>query len=172
MAYVLGVAAYGVVLAVYVRHVTQRRARPWQLLLIAAANTTLAALLSRTYGSLMVTPAITCIMAVSLTSYPLLIDRRWVVIGFLVTSWIAPVVLELTGAIPSTFVLEHGRLVLSSEVMSMAGPHTLGILIGANLAAIVIIALFASALATSRRNALRQTEITAWHLKQLLPRKV
>ncbi|HEY4178637.1 MAG TPA: serine/threonine-protein kinase [Kofleriaceae bacterium] len=170
--YVLGVAGYVIVLAAYVFRVTQRRSRPWQLLLLAAANTTLAALLSRTYGSLMLTPAITCIMAVSLTSYPLLIDRKWAVLALLFASWIVPVVLELAGVIPSTFALDHGRLVLSSEVMSMAGPHTLGIMIGTNLASIVVIALFASALATSRRNALRQTEITAWHLKQLLPLKV
>jgi eukaryotic-like serine/threonine-protein kinase len=167
---VLGTAAYAGVLATIAWRITQRRARPWQMLLMVAGNATLAALLSRTYGSMIITPAVTCIMAVSLTSYPLLIDRRWTVISLLVASWVLPVVLELTGVLAGTFDLEHHALHLTSHVMSIAGNHTMVVLIGANVVTIIVIGLFASALATSRRNALRQTEITAWHLKQLLPR--
>ena len=167
---VLAIAGYVVVLASYVWRTTQRRARPWQMLLIATANAILAALLSRTYGSLIIVPAVTCIMAVSLTSYPLLIDRRWIVIALLAASWTVPVILELTGVMPGTFGLEKHVLILTSHVMSIEGNYTLAILIGSNLVTIVVIGLFASALATSRRNAQRQSEITAWNLKQLLPR--
>ena len=167
---VLGIAGYVVVLASYVWRVTQRRAAPWQMLSIAAANAMLAALLSRTYGSLIIVPAVTCIMAVSLTSYPLLIDRRWTVIALLVASWTVPVVLELGGVLAGTFGVDQHVISLSSHAMSIEGNHTLAILIGSNVVTIVVIGLFASALATSRRNAQRQTEITAWHLKHLLPR--
>jgi len=167
---VLGTAAYVGVLATFGWRIIQRRARPWQMLLMATGNAALAALLSRTYGSMIITPAVTCIMAVSLTSYPLLIDRRWIVISLLVASWVVPVVLELAGVLAGTFDLEPHALHLTSHVMSIAGNHTLVILIGANVVTIIVIGLFASALATSRRDALRQTEITAWHLKQLLPR--
>ncbi len=167
---VLGIAGYVIVLASYVWRTTQRRARPWQMVLMAAANAMLAALLSRTFGSLIIVPAVTCIMAVSLTSYPLLIDRRWTVVALLLASWLVPVVLELTGVVPSTFELEKHVLMLTSHVMSIEGHHTLAILIGSNLVTIAVVALFANALATSRRNAQRQSEITAWNLKQLLPR--
>jgi hypothetical protein len=109
-------------------------------------------------------------MAVSLTSYPLLIDRKGIVIALLVVSWVSPVLLEWAGVIPSTFELEHDAIHLTSHVMAIGGNHTLAVLLGANIATIVVIGLFANALAASRRNALRQTEITAWHLKQLLPR--
>ncbi len=168
---VLGIASFVVVLAAYVWRTTQRPARPWQMVAIAVANCALAALLSRTYGSMIIVPAVTCIMAVSLTSYPLLIDRRGIVIALLVASWMIPVVLELAGAVSGTFGLDHHVLELTSHVMSIAGTHTLAILIGSNVVTIVVIGLFASALATSRRNAQRQTEITAWHLKQLLPQR-
>ncbi|CAN5765295.1 hypothetical protein BH11MYX3_BH11MYX3_18160 [soil metagenome] len=168
---VLGIAGYTVVLASFVWRSTQRRARPSQMLLIAAANATLAALLSRTYGSMIIVPAVTCIMAVSLTSYPLLIDRRITVISMLVASWLIPVLLELGGQLPGTFELAHHELLLTSHVMSIEGNHTMAILIGSNVVTIIVIGLFARALATSRRNALRQTEITAWHLKQLLPQR-
>ncbi|MBA3460891.1 MAG: serine/threonine protein kinase [Deltaproteobacteria bacterium] len=167
---VMGIAAYTVALASLVWRVTQRRAQPWHMIGIATANALLAALLSRTYGSLLIVPAVTCIMAVSLTSYPLLIDRKWIVISLLVASWISPVLLEWAGFVPSTFALEHDAVHLTSHVMTMDGNHTISVLLAANITTIVVIALFANALAASRRNALRQTEITAWHLKQLLPR--
>ncbi len=168
---VLGTAAYTVVLATYVWRVTQRRARRWQMIVIATANCTLAALLSRTYGSMIIVPAVTCIMAVSLTAYPLLIDRRGIVISLLAASWLVPVVLELTGVLASTFGLRDHVVELTSHVMSIEGTHTMAILIGSNLVTIIVIGLFASALATSRRNAQRQAAITAWHFKQLLPQR-
>ena len=168
--FVLGVAAYTVVLATIVFRVTQRRAQPWEMLVIATGNALLAALLSRTYGSLLIVPAVTCIMSMSLTSYPLLIDRKWIVIALLVASWVIPVALEQSGTLASTFELEHHGLHLTSHVMALDGTYALGVLIGANVMTFIVIGLFASALATSRRNALRQTEITAWHLRQLLPR--
>ena len=167
---VLGIAGYTVVLATIVFRVTQRRAQAWEMLVIAIGNALLAALLSRTYGSLLIVPAVTCIMSMSLTSYPLLIDRKWIVIALLVASWLIPVALEQTGTLASTFDLEHHALHLTSHVMAIEGNYTLAVLIGANVVTFMVIGLFASALATSRRNALRQTEITAWHLRQLLPR--
>jgi hypothetical protein len=168
--FVLGVAGYTVVLATIVFRITQRRARPWEMLVIAVGNALLAGLLSRTYGSLLIVPAVTCIMTMSLTSYPLLIDRKWIVIALLVASWLIPVALEQSGTLASTFELEHHGLHLTSHVMALDGSYALAVLIGANVMTFIVIGLFASALATSRRNALRQTEITAWHLRQLLPR--
>lgn len=75
--------------------------------------------------------------------------------------------LELAGVLAGTFDLEHHALHLTSHVISIAGNHTMVILIGANVVTIIVIGLFASALATSRRNALRQTEITAWPVPAL-----
>ena len=166
---VLGIAAYTLVLASVVWRITQRVATRWQMLLIATGNATLAALLSRTYGSMIIVPAVTCIMAVSLTSYPQLIDRRWAVISLLVASWLVPVCLELTGVLDGTFALADHAVRLTSHVMSIEGRHTMAILIGSNVVTIVVIGLFASALAQSRRDALRRTEIDAWNLRQLLP---
>jgi hypothetical protein len=89
----------------------------------------------------------------------------------LVVSWLGPVVLELTGAIGGTFELAAHQLHLTSNVYALEGNHTMAILIGANVVTIIVIGLFANALATSRRDALRKTEIQAWHLKQLLPHR-
>jgi hypothetical protein len=62
--------AFGVVLAAVSRVVSRRPARPFEMLALGAANACLAALLSRVFGPLLLVPAVTCVMAVSLTSYP------------------------------------------------------------------------------------------------------
>jgi hypothetical protein len=140
-----------------------------QLLIVAFSNSLMAALLSRSLGSMIVVPAITCIMALSLTSYPQLIDRKWLVVTFLVASWLTPVILEQVGVLQPTWEVVGRSVVLSSHVMAIGGMHTALLLIGSNIATFVVFALFASAVATSRRDAMRRAEIQAWHLRQLLP---
>jgi hypothetical protein len=118
---------------------------------------------------MVIVPAVTCIMALSLTAYPQLIDRTWTVIGLLVTSWVVPVVLEQAGVLSPTWWIDDDKIVLASSVMTIGGSHTAAILIGSNILTIIVFGLFSSALATSRRNAMRQAEVQAWHLRQLLP---
>jgi serine/threonine protein kinase len=166
---VLGIAGYTLVHASLVWRITQRAATPNEMLFVAAGNAFLAALISRTLGSMIIVPAVTCIMALSLTSYPQLIDRKWLVIGLLVASWVIPVVLEQVGVFAPTWSIDGNTIELSSHVMRIGGTHTVGILIGSNIVTIIVFGLFSSALATSRRNAMRQTEIQAWRLKQMLP---
>lgn len=166
---VLGIAGFIVCLASFAWIKTQRPARPRDMLLIATGNAVLVALLSRTYGSMLIVPAITCVMALSLTSYPLLIGRVRSVILLLVASWVTPVVLEQAGVLAPTWGIGDGFLTATSHLLTVSPTHTTTILIVFNIATIVVIGLFASALATSRRDAQRQLEIQAWHLRQLLP---
>ena len=165
---VLAIAGYTVLHGSLVWRITRRAASPGEMLVVAAGNAILAALLSRTLGSMIIVPAVTCLMALSLTSYPQLIDRRWIVIGFLVASWIVPVVLEQVGVIAPTWSLEDGMIALTSHVMELGGPNTASLLIGANIVTIIVFGLFASALATSRRDATRASEIQAWRLSQMV----
>jgi serine/threonine-protein kinase len=167
--FVVGIVVYLAIHSAIVWRITQRPASSNQMLYVAFGNSLLAALLSRTLGSMIVVPAITCIMALSLTSYPQLIDRRWLVIGFLVTSWVAPVVLEQLGVLEPTWSISGHTVVLSAHVMAIGGFHTYAMLMFANIASFVVFGMFSSALATSRRDAMQQSEIQAWHLRQLLP---
>ena len=168
-AFVGGFVVYLLVHAGVVWKITQRPATPGRMVLVAAGNALLAALISRTYGSMLIVPAVTCIMALSLTAYPQLIDRKWLVIALLVTSWVVPVVLEQLGVLAPTWWIAGDKVVLASSVMTIGGTHTVAILIGSNILTFIVFGLFSSALATSRRNAMRQAEVQAWHLRQLLP---
>jgi serine/threonine-protein kinase len=168
--FVVGILAYLAGHAAIVWRITQRPASRALMIYVAFGNALLAALLSRTLGSMIIVPAVTCIMALSLTSYPQLIDRRWTIVALLVTSWVAPIVLEQLGVLQETWEVVGDNVVLSSHVMGIGGAHTFVLLMFSNVATFVVFVLFASALATSRRDAQQRSEIQAWHLRQLLPR--
>ncbi len=164
-----GIAIYATAIAVLAWSASRRDVRRGEMWIVVVGNAMLAALLSRLFGSLIVTPVVTCIMAVSLTSYPYLMRHSRVVIAMLVVSWLAPVVLEQAGVISETWRVEGGRIVSLSSILDIGGQPTAMLLIGANLMSIVVIGVFANALARSRHAAQREVEIQAWHLRHLLP---
>ncbi len=167
--FVIGIVVFLAVHASIVWRITQRPASVNQMLIVAFSNGLLVSLLSRSLGSMIVVPAVTCIMALSLTSYPQLIDRKWAVIAFLVVSWLTPVILEQVGVLEPTWAVVGRSVVLTSHVMAIGGIHTALLLVGSNIVIFVVFALFASAVASSRRDAMQRAEIQAWHLRQLLP---
>jgi hypothetical protein len=163
------VSAWTALLAAAAFAFSRRRATPAEMMLVVIGNAILAALVSRMFGSLIGTPAVTCVMALSLTSYPQLIDRARIVIAILLASWIAPVALEAAGVIRATWEMDGDRVSSTSAIFELGGSATSALLIATNLATILVIGLFANALARARRDATRAVEIQAWHLKQLLP---
>jgi serine/threonine-protein kinase len=167
--FAIGIVLYLAVHSTIVWRITQRPATSNQMLYIAFGNSLLVALLSRTLGSMIIVPAVTCIMALSMTSYPQLIERRWIVVGFLCTSWVVPVILEQVGVLQKTWEIVDNHVVLSSHVMAIGGLHTYLLLMLSNIATFVVFALFAAVLAMSRRDAMQKSEIQSWHLRQLLP---
>ena len=164
-----GAALLTCVMAAAAFRFSRRLASPREMLAVVFGNALLVALLSRTFGSLILVPAVTCIMAVSLTSYPQLIDRAKLVIVVLALSWVVPVVLESVGVLAPTWSVLDDQVVSTSTMIAIGGASTTGLLIVANLITIGVMGLFANALARSRRDAQRQVEIQAWHLRQLLP---
>ncbi|HEY1815472.1 MAG TPA: serine/threonine-protein kinase [Kofleriaceae bacterium] len=163
------VAAVASVMAAAAFRLSHRAARRSEMLGVAVGNALLAALLSRAFGPLILAPAVICVMAVSLTSYPQLIDRARLVIAILIISWVLPVALEAVGVLHSTWRVVDGEVISTSSLIQIGKISTTALLVGANVITIVVIGMFANALARSRRDAQRQVEIQAWHLRQLLP---
>lgn len=155
-------------LGCFVAFVARRPATTRMMWAVAVGNATLAALSSRLYGPLLVTPVITCLMAVSLTSYPQLMRRTPVILAMLIVSWITPVVLERLGVLASTWRVVDGEVRASSAVITLDAAST-AVLIGANVLAIIVTGLFANALARSRHAAQRDVQVQAWQLRKLLP---
>jgi hypothetical protein len=147
-----------------------RTATPRQMLVVAAGNALLVALLSRVFGPLITAPAVCCIMAMSLSSYPQLIERaRTVVIPMLVASWLGPVVLEWLGVLAPTWHVGDGEMVSTSHLIEIGGTPTNATLVIVHLTAIIAIGLFANALARSRREAQHQVRTQLWQVRQIVP---
>jgi hypothetical protein len=166
---VAGIAIYAVVLLAFVFTISRRSARASEMWIICIGNLFLGALLSRLFGPLIITPVVTCIMVVSLTSYPALMAHARIVIPLGVLAWLGPVLLELAGILEPTWRVVDGAVISTSHVIELATTTTSALLIFGNCMAIMVIGAFANALARSRREAQRSVEIQAWHLKQLLP---
>jgi len=164
-----GTAIYTATVAALAWSVSRRNVHRFEMWIVAAGNAMLAALLSRLFGPLIVTPIVISIMAVSLTSYPLLMHHSRIVIAMLVAAWLGPVALESAGVLAETWRVEDGRVVSMSSLIEIRGHTTAALLIGANVLAIVVIGMFANTLARARHAAQRDVEIQAWHLRHLLP---
>jgi serine/threonine-protein kinase len=165
----LAMAGWTGVMAWSALHLARRSPGTRTMMVVVCGNALLAVLLSRVFGSLIVTPSAVCIMALSLTSYPQLIDRGKLVMGILLASWLAPVALESLGVFASTWQVEAGYVHVMSSLGEIGGASTTVLLVGSNVLAIAVIGRFANALAGSRRDAQRAIEIQAWHMRQLVP---
>jgi len=165
----LGIAGWATLVLVVAYAISRRPAQPREMWLICIGNTLLGALLSRLFGPLIITPVVSCIMAVSLTSYPALMAHARIVIPMLVAAWLGPVLLELAGVLERTWRVVDGAVISTSHVVELSSTATSALLIFGNCMAIIVVGAFANALARSRREAQRSVEIQAWHLKQLLP---
>ncbi len=164
-----GIAAYTVILASVAVQIWKRELSTREMFFVTIGNASLVALMSRIFGSLVVAPAVTCIMALSLTSYPQNIDRGRFVITTIVASWLLPVGLELAGILQPTWRVVEGAIISTSPMVEIGGTATVALLVVTNVMTIVVFAIFANQLAVSRRDAQRQVEIQAWHLRRLLP---
>ncbi len=132
-------------------------------------NACLLVLLSRLFGSFVLVPALTCTAVVSLIAFPSLIARPWIAIGGMVGAFLLPLVLEATGVWTRTWSITGGTFTSKPAALYLDGSRAEIALVLANVAVIVVTALFVRSLATVQRQALRKLEIQAWHLKQLIP---
>ncbi|MEO8699330.1 MAG: protein kinase [Kofleriaceae bacterium] len=129
---------------------------PW--LLTGAVVMVLA---TRVFGDLVVVPGMIGVQIVGYLAYPGLIRRPLYPLALVVATLLAPLALgpdwELTG----------DAIVVHAPAIEL----TPGLIVAANLTVLVVLGLFAWALACARREAQRALEIQAWHLRNLIPRQ-
>ncbi len=159
-----GVIAFMVGFAVYLT-----RARRPNALVPLVANFVLMLLFSRIMGPWVFVPGVIGTFTASLVAQPELIDRAWLVIGMGVASLVVPLALEWSGVFGETWRVVDGAVIMKSTALHIGGAATVVFLLLGNIALIFINGLFGRTLARTRRDAQRQLEIQAWHLRQLLP---
>ncbi len=165
----LGFSGLSAILASATLWVSQRSPGPREMMFIAVGNAALAAMFSRAFGSLIIVPGITCVMAVSLTSYPQLVGRGRVVIALLVASWLVPLVLERAGVLERTWMVVGGEIRSTSALVDV-GASTEVVLIGAQRdhhRGDRPVRERARGVAAGERG--MRVEIQAWHMRALVP---
>jgi eukaryotic-like serine/threonine-protein kinase len=123
---------------------------------------------TRISGPFMIMPSLAIGFMLSLTSYPALVGRRLPVVLWTLGVGILPLALEHIGVFTSTWRMTSEGIVTHGVVYEVT-PLATGMLVVANIAGILLIALYAQTVARDRSNARRDIAIQAWQLRQLLP---
>jgi eukaryotic-like serine/threonine-protein kinase len=125
---------------------------------------------SRIASPFMLTPVIACGTLLGLTAIPWILERWWVVVGWIAAVMIVPVALEELGWFAPTWWYEGASIRIQSAVLhgTNRAIETAG-LVGAHIVFLAAAARFARVTSRDRRAAERRLHIQAWHLRQLLP---
>jgi eukaryotic-like serine/threonine-protein kinase len=126
-------------------------------------------LASRVAGPFVLTPVITCGLVLGLAGNPALFGRPWLLVSWIATTVIAPVVLEATGVLQQTSWFAGDVLVIRSPMLDGTAVSLTIALVSAQVLLLAIAARFAWVTSRERRAAERHMHIQAWHLRQLLP---
>jgi serine/threonine-protein kinase len=132
----------------------------------------LAASISRYFAPFVLVPLALIIIAVGMMAQPSMQHRPAVVLAICCLGFVAPLALEATGVLGSTWQVQDGAVVLRSTLVHLGGVLTQLMLIGATLVAIVIAGLFSRGLAIAQRDAVKELQLQRWRLMQLVPEAV
>jgi len=124
---------------------------------------------SRIASPLILTPIVIMGVVLSFSASPRLLARRGLLVGWVVVTVMLPIVLELVHVIPPTWKVQGGVIQAVSDMYDLDGTPEAFALIIANLGLILIGTFYAISLNSARRQAKRDLQIQAWHLRQLLP---
>jgi len=129
----------------------------------------LVAMVGRVLGPFILAPSMICVIVIAIGQQSRLVERTALVVGVALAAFLAPIVLEATGVLPSTWALGDDRIVMSSQLMHLGSWPTLFFLIVPHVIVIVVVGMLNRSIVASRRTAQRALEIRAWHLRHLLP---
>ncbi|MBL0214005.1 MAG: serine/threonine protein kinase [Myxococcales bacterium] len=138
--------------------------------LTLASHLLVAILFTRLSGPFLFTPVFVCAILLSATTLPALVDRPSLVILWTVLAAASPLVLEWAGVLaPSWSFNEHGLLSFGT-IFQPDQTFDRTVLVLANVAAVLVVGLFARVIGRDRRDAQRRVGIQLWRFQQLLPR--
>ncbi len=126
-------------------------------------------MLGRMAGPFTFVPALTCVVTMSVMSYPAFIQRSWVLIIVMIASFVIPLALETRGLLSMTWELREGGLYSHAGALVISQTRTFALILGATVGTVVVSGFHASSLARTNRRAQLALVTQAWHLRQLLP---
>jgi hypothetical protein len=87
----------------------------------------------------------------------------------MLAGFLGPIGLEVAGAIPSTWTVADGVLLIHGHALRVSGGTTIATILAASIAIVVMAGIQSVRLARANRDAQHRLVVQAWHLRQLLP---
>jgi serine/threonine protein kinase len=160
------VAATAVSLVLSIAAARQRVISRWIQLAILFTTFGAAVVVSRLYGPLILMPTLLISYAITIQAHPWTFFRR-VGLAAGVVAMILPVVLELLGVLPSSYSFTAGRMVVEPHVVALPETGTIAVLAVANIAMLVVPALFIARLRGDLSIAQTRQLVQTWQFRRL-----
>jgi hypothetical protein len=132
-------------------------------------NFALAVVWTRLGGPFALTPMLICGAAIAVASHPWNQERPWTIFAWILMTVLTPFALEELGLFASTWELHGGSVMVTSPIFSIDGSGAAGALVTAHTLLLLLVGSFAFTVTRIARDAQREQQIQAWHLRHLLP---
>jgi len=164
----LGIALGALVTTTGVLWVAYRRGTPNPALALIAGGVLVLAF-SRVLGPFVFTPVVIAgsLLPISASTW-LNVHPRWV-FGWLVVVALAPLALEWTGVVATTWTMIDGGVCSTSAIVEGVSGSDAFVLVTVNLITLVAVAIYGLTLNRRITEATHDQFVLAWHLHQLLP---
>jgi serine/threonine-protein kinase len=128
--------------------------------LLGAAST------SRMYGPLVMLPTLVATFCIVLQAHPqrLLRNLTW---GMGIVAIAAPMLLELAGVLPPSYLFEDGRIVIVPQMHALPRTESIALLLSTSIAMTIVPCVFIGRLRVALTQAQRQLLLQAWNFRQL-----
>jgi serine/threonine-protein kinase len=122
--------------------------------------------ISRVYGPLILVPTIVATYAVVMQAHPGRAFRRFALVAAPI-ALVVPVALELAGVLPASYRFVDGTWVVVPQLIGLPAAGTIALLVVANIAAVIVPALFISRLRADLSGAQARFVLQTWHVSRL-----
>jgi len=121
---------------------------------------------SRLYGPLILVPTIIVAITIVIQAHPHAPIRRAVwAMGAI--AMILPVLLELAGVIPSSYLFANNQIVIVPQMHDLPRIGSIVLLLGAGMGSLIVPSLFVARLRQALTEAQLRLHLQAWHFKRL-----
>jgi serine/threonine-protein kinase len=134
----------------------------------ACINAVLIGLICRMVGPFIIAPTLVATTLMGYAAHPRF-GRIGIIATILGMAVVVPWVLELVGWIDPTYSFDHGKLELSSTIISFSSAPVQIAFALLLVVLLAVVALLSRMLARRQREASLRVEMQAWHLRQIVP---
>jgi eukaryotic-like serine/threonine-protein kinase len=147
----------------------RRRASPAYGLVILALSSVALAALTMLFGPLALVPGWSAANGTIYLLHLKKLHHRVAAGAMTLGAVLVPLLLELGGVLPPSFVFEDGRLVLLPRLMSFATGPTMLVFVSLALLQVIVPAMLAGRTGVEARKAERVAFLQSWNLRRFLP---